>query len=315
MDSISVVHLVWQPLGPDVLAKFLAAYRRSPAGIPHRLTVVFNGFANEAERAPYTALLAGVDYQAVVLPAPVQDLPAYHAAARAVTSEYACFLNSYSEPLASGWLAALYAHVSRPDVGLVGASGSWESHHTITADAMASIQGGGPAASAWRAVRVLRHGPRIGKAVAAYLRFRRDTRLAARLYDPFPNHHIRTNGFMLRREAFLSLRWPTIRTKVEALAFESGRDGLTRQIEARGKRVLVVGRDREGYDPRDWWRSNTYRAGDQRNLLVDDNRTRQFGEFEALDASTKERIFINTWGADPESTGRTIRGAVALADP
>jgi len=315
MHQISVVHLVWKPLGPGVFEKFIAAYCRHPAGVPHQLVILYNGFEDGADRAPYERILAGVEHVPLVLPAPVQDLPAYLTAARALASEYVCFLNSYSEPLAPGWLGKLYAHAARAEVGLVGASGSWESHNTLTTQALAQLHRDGPAAAGRRALKAIRRGRHLAGLMASYVKMLRNQRLYERMYDPFPNHHVRTNGFMLRRELMLALRWPTIRTKMDALAFESGRDGLTRQIEARGLGVLVVGRDGVGYAPADWWRSGTYRGGDQHNLLVDDNRTRQFGQFDALDEATKARIFSDTWGPDPGTSGHAITAPAVLADP
>jgi hypothetical protein len=260
--------------------------------VAHRLVILYNAFDGGASRAPYERALEGVEHDALVLPRPVQDLPAYLAAARALASEYACFLNSYSEPLAPDWLAKLYAHATRPGVGLVGASGSWESHYSILAG-------------------LLRRYGRGPRALAGYAWDWSRVRRAAQVYDPFPNHHVRTNGFMLRRELMLALRWPTIRTKADALAFESGRNGLTRQIEARGLGTLVVGRDGRGFAPADWWRSGTYRCGDQGNLLVADNRTRQFGDFDTLDGATKAQVFANTWGTDPAASA----GALARPGP
>ena len=312
-NQISLVHLVWRPLGPAVLAQFVTAYRRCPAGVPHQLVVVYNGFESDADRVPYEELLADVEHTRVMLPAPVQDLPAYLAAARTVANEYVCFVNSYSEPLAQGWLAKLHAHARRSDVGLVGASGSWESHYTLTSHTLAELHDEGPAAAARRAIREMRRGRSLANMIASYLWMRRF--VAAPQYDPFPNHHIRTNSFMLRRELMLALRWPTIRTKLDAVAFESGRDGLTRQVEARGLGVLVVGRDGEGYAPADWWRSSTYRCGDQQNLLVADNRTRQFGQFESLDAETKARVFAKTWGPDPMASAQALPRPAAIAGP
>ena len=42
--SVTLVHLVWAPLGPEALARFLDSYRHHPAGVEHRLLMVFNGF-------------------------------------------------------------------------------------------------------------------------------------------------------------------------------------------------------------------------------------------------------------------------------
>jgi hypothetical protein len=307
--AIDVVHLVWRPLGPEAPARFAAAYRRHPAGAPHQLVVVYNGFAAGEDRAPYEAALAGLPHEQIVAPAPVQDLAAYLDAARRLDGEYVCFLNSYSEPLAEGWLAKLHAHASRPEVGMVGATGSWESHHTLAAHTLAEFHDEGPVAAARRAIGEMRRGRTVRSMIASYLWMRRF--VAQPQYEPFPNHHVRTNGFMLRRELLLDLRWPPIREKRDAVAFESGRDGLTRQIEARSLDVLLVGRDGEGYAPGDWWRSGIYRCGDQENLLIADNRTRQHGDFRTLDEGTKARIFAATWGPHPEVTAAALRRPTA----
>ncbi|MGZ4351312.1 MAG: hypothetical protein ACXVRX_12420 [Solirubrobacteraceae bacterium] len=41
---------------------------------------------------------------------------------------------------------------------------------------------------------------------------------------------------------------------------------------------MVVGRDGRAYDRDRWRESRTFRAGEQDNLLVEDNRTRQYEE-------------------------------------
>src|SRR2546421_9060953 len=60
------------------------------------------------------------------------DLAAYRIAATTVSERYVCLLNSTSVVLDEGWLVALHEHVAGAGVGIVGASGSWESHYTQT---------------------------------------------------------------------------------------------------------------------------------------------------------------------------------------
>ena len=64
---------------------------------------------------------------------------------------------------------------------------------------------------------------------------------------------------------------------------------MTAQVLARGERALVVGRDGEAYAPERWPESATFRSGGQANLLVADNRTRQWEE---ADAAERE---IDSW--------------------
>lgn len=275
-----VVHLVWAPLGPAMLERFLAAYCSRPAGRAHSLVIAFNGLRDEAERAPYEALLTDVPHETFVMPGSTQDIPVYLAVARRVEHEYLCFLNSYSTPLADGWLAMLHAHVSREDVGVVGASGSWESRFSATAPAPERVP------------RTLHPKRWAGWMIRSY------QRLAPvelrRTFAPFPNPHLRSNGFMIRRRRLLGLSVGPIASKLDAERFESGRRGMTRQLQARQLRALVVGRDGAAYPPDRWPTSRTFRSGEQENLLIADNRTQQYAE-----ASVEERARLRrlAWGA------------------
>jgi hypothetical protein len=233
----AVVHLVWAPLGPEPLVRFVASLRRHRSGCDHRLAVVFNGFDGRPAPA-YTAALEGVEHEAVILPEPVQDLVAYRMAADRVDAGAMCFVNSYGEVLVDGWLARLDAARREPGAGIVGASGSWES----------------AASSAPLALRLQRH-----------LRFPR-----------FPNPHMRTSAFMLDRGLLLDLDWSGAQTKLGALRLESGRRSLSRQVLARGLGLWVVDRDGRRWEPEQWPASRTFRSGEQEGLLVGDNRTEQY---------------------------------------
>jgi hypothetical protein len=118
--------------------------------------------------------------------------------------------------------------------------------------------------------------------------------LRGRRFDRFPNPHLRTNAFAMPSELMRSLDWPEVRTKRGAWGLESGRQSITRQVWERGLEALVVGRDGQAY-PRDRWsESATFRSGEQRNLLVADNRTRQFAE---ATPEEQRRLAELAWGA------------------
>jgi hypothetical protein len=256
-SELAVVHLVWAPLGAEALEGFLAAYRRFAPGAEHRLVVILNGFDGKADprRVAVERVLDGVDHQAIVLPRPVVDLTAYREAAPEIEARALCLLNSYSRPLVADWLALLAGGLSDASVGLVGCGGSCESAYS--------------AAPLW-------------------LRRRR-----GREFPPFPNPHLRTNGFMLERELMLDLDWPLAHSKLKALALESGRRSISRQVWKRGLDVRVVGRDGVAYPAERWRESATFRSGAQRNLLVADNRTLQYEQAEVAFKDTLERM---AWG-------------------
>jgi hypothetical protein len=236
--SFVLVHLAWAPLGVTPLERFLTAYLQHPVGVEHRFLVVMNGFTDEGSLGAHRSLMADVPHTEVVLKRSELDLGAYHAALEASDEDVIAFTNSYSEPLVDRWLALLDAHLRQPAVGMVGATGSYESALTAA--------------------------PRPLKPVRALA------------FPSFPNPHLRTNAFALERALAERLHWPRPRGKGGALRLESGRRGLTRQISDEGLAVLVVGRDGRAYEPARWPDSHTFRSGDQENLLVADNRTHQY---------------------------------------
>src|SRR4029077_16862034 len=301
-DAIGLVHLVWAPLGPEPLRAFLRSYRAHRPGFAQQSAIVLNrdpppdanparsygvagvqrqsvaeaqthGLASgvqpqSADRAlSREALLAelqGVEHRLLVLDRPVPDLAAYGQAARALTNARLCFLNSYSVVLADDWLAALADALSAPNVGLAGATASWESQ------------------SQWIRGKA-RYWP---YQLALRSRARRD-------YPPFPNPHIRTTAFMIEREIVLAMSLDAVADKRAAYLLESGRRRITRQVLERGLRAVVTGRDGRVYGVKDWAGARTYRSGAQENLLVADNRTR---DWEAASPRLRRRLSHDAWG-------------------
>jgi hypothetical protein len=235
--GLCLVHLVWAPLGPEPLDRFVRSYRDHEAGAEHELAVLFNGFRPGQDISRWKRALADLEYRELRLDRPAIDLAAYRQAVDLVAAEHYLFVNSHSKVLADGWLAHLERHLRTPGVGMVGAGGSLESAYT----------------SAPRPLRP----------------FRRD-------FDPLPNPHIRTNGFALTRELLVSLDWPLPRRKLQAWRLESGRHGISRQVRDRGLELLVVGRDGLAYPPECWRESATFRSGGQVNQMLGDNRTREY---------------------------------------
>jgi len=121
----------------------------------------------------------------------------------------------------------------------------------------------------------------------------RPLRAFRRAFPPFPNPHLRTNGFGLSRELAEQLDWTEPASKRAALRLEAGRGSLTRQVLARGLPVCVVGRDGACYEPERWPESATFRAGGQRNLLVGDNRTEQWRR---ADPVRRGQLEAMAWG-------------------
>ncbi|WP_392544870.1 hypothetical protein [Oryzobacter telluris] len=249
--DLTVVHLVSASYGTGPVEQFADAYRRHDPGCPHRLLVLLSGI--RADRAPqHLVALQGIEYDAMEVPRSTIDLQSYRVAAAEVQTRRLCFLNSHSAPVSDGWLRRLDEAWRAPGVGLVGATGSWESMGN---------------ARPWRR------------------------------WPEFPNAHLRTNAFLIERDLMTSLWWPTVTSKHRAWELESGRRSLTRQVQSRDLGVFVVGR--EGvFAPEQWAVSHTFRSGGQSNLLVADNRTRQWAE---ADSRTREHLSTLAWGSGGDS--------------
>lgn len=276
MPSVCVVHLVWEPLGVETFKRFLSSYQQNKGGLRHQLLVVFNGFEEGQGLAPYRELLEDCSYQPLILSRRSQDILAYFSAARSSASDFVCFLNSYSVLLDENWLRKLYSHLQQNDVGLVGATGSFQSLYCSVKDSM-----------------TLELGNYTLKRLAGSPLRHWTLRKLKTYFDPFPNPHIRSNAFMLARDLMLSFEPRHIRTKMEAMRFESGKNNLTREIQLRGLKTLVIGRDGQAYEPENWFDSQTYKSGEQSNLLVADNRTEQYA---LADPEARRAMTRAAWG-------------------
>ena len=305
---IAVVHLVWGPLGAAPLRRFVESYRAFDAGSEHELVVLLNG-VDRAARGALLQELDGVEHRLLETEAPVQDLAAYAWAGRQLEHERLCFLNSYSTIRAQGWLAKLDRALEQPSVGAVGASGSWGS---IRSYLRFSLGLGGPYARVFadRQATIDTLEAIAGERQTATLQRRRIpvvTYAAAVLdqahgFTPFPARHLRTTGFMLRRDLFTSLRLHPVERKNDAYRLESGRRSISAQIARQGLELLVVDGEGRTFAAGDWAASQTFWQGTQEKLLLADN---QSASYEQGDARVRDVLARYAWGglADPATGG------------
>lgn len=272
MADICVVYLARAKNGLQPFEDFLHSYASHPSGIRHELLLVFKGFPDRAAIEPYRVLARKFKPRELVMRDFGLDLRAYGLAARSFDFPFFCFFNSFSQILADGWLAKLHAPISQTGVGLVGATGSWESMFSN-------------ALSEYRQAPNRSFLRKVSGASALQLR-----RL---FFDPFPNYHVRTNAFMMSQKVMRTV-WPcVILTKRGAYLFENGKCSLTHRIQQMGLKVRVVGKNGQAYSREDWPASNTFRQGQQSNLLVADNQTRLYAN-----ANLETKTFLSqlAWG-------------------
>jgi hypothetical protein len=305
MKELCVVHLVRFHNGVEPFRRFLESYRKNSGGIDHDLLIIFKGFNHPTDIKEYECLLDYLQYSKLELSDEGFDITAYFKAVRHYADQYSyfCFLNSFSVIQDSQWLRKLYDNILLPGVGLVGASGSWNSNHSNACNWFLSIGGG---------VSYLRHKKYIKPAENQLGKFSKIRMLVILFdkiitgicevpdhvseliyFDAFPNYHIRTNAFMISGEFMMTLECPKIKTKFNAYRFENGKKGLTKQVIEMGKKVVVVGRDGVGYEKETWNISKTFWRYNQENLLVADNQTQDY-----QDGTKERREFLSSiaWG-------------------
>jgi hypothetical protein len=255
IGSVGVFHLVRKANGIEPFQVFVRSLRRGLPTGDWKLVLIFKGFDGADDTRAYLDEATGLPIETLAIPDAGFDISSYFKAAQATTFDTAVFFNSFSEILEPRWFEMFCEHFKRPDVGLVGATGSLESvvrNHVVYGAA--------------------EHGlvnKSVKYAIAAGL-------LA--LFPPFPNPHIRTNAFMIRRDHFLATKKFPIERRLASLFYESGWLSLTRQIQARGLEVLVVNRDGAGLEPDAWATAKAFRSGAQDKLLVEDNRVREYAD-------------------------------------
>jgi hypothetical protein len=287
MTDIAVAYLARPAHGIEMFKSFLDAYSTFDAGVEHELIVIFKGFAEDGqELAEYRKLLGNLPHRPFLFPDVQFDLGAYRATARAFPFEFFCFLNSYSRPVDHGWLEKLHRHALHKDVGVVGATASYES----LLDGWVNDEARSNRGLIGTVRSLIRCLPR-----RFTLRSRLERQWMSRFgaFKPFPNPTIRTNGFFIRRRDFLRLDFGKIDDKWDAFEFESGRRGMTNQILRMGLKALVAGRDGKSYEIDEWSESQTFRSGDQSNLLIADNHTRDFDKF---DSEGRQYLTLLAWG-------------------
>lgn len=291
MNDICIVHLVRACNGMGPFERFIESYRSNPGGIEHDLLVVFKGFQLQKELEPYLLHLGTMQYQTLEISDEGLDITAYRAAVIACAGQYRyfCFLNSNSVLLDRSWLLKLYKCLTVPGVGMVAATGSWQSHcghgflRTLPTIAIYNLR--------------LHKGRYIGRYTAGWLLTGMAETWKVLLFlvkfDRYPNYHLRTNAFMISEALIRKLHWPHVLNKQEAYVFESGKRGINRQILDMGLKLIVVGRDGAGYEKERWNMSNTFRHSKQENLLVADNQTL---DYENGTLQWRQHLLSITWG-------------------
>jgi hypothetical protein len=329
-EQVAVFYLARLAEGVAPIRAFIDSYRRHAAGISHKLIVIAKGYEDVGQLEELRANLEDIPCAIHPISDDIgMDIHAYRDAAMATDFSSGCFINTFSEINTDGWLEKLHVNFNKSGVGVVGATGSYESMYDSLQvfskvswvcyrraqfdKSLAESYEWFLSSASPKWVRPLR-SPLWRILKGPYDRFRRrspwadvqdgfedywrqltseDGILAFVADIPrFPNPHIRTNIFMTDRA--LMLETPLHgKDKHHCFQFESGLRSLSRLALARNLKLLVVGADGVGYELHEWPRSQTFRLGEQLNLLAKDNQTLAYARMSPAERRAHAAI---TWG-------------------
>ena len=106
---------------------FVRSYKAFRTGIQHKLFIIFKGFVDSQHLSEGMEVFSPLEFTPVHTDDLSFDIGAYLASAKQIDADRVCFLNTSSEIVSHNWLAKLSNNLDVKNVGLVGATGSFES--------------------------------------------------------------------------------------------------------------------------------------------------------------------------------------------
>jgi hypothetical protein len=275
-QSIAVIYIARGiDAGFPAFNTFINSYVKYASGIEHTLYIAAKGW-KESEIAKVRNLCDSINARLILTSDDGFDWGVYLRLVPELNEKWVCMLNSHSTIRSLDWLAKLYEAASQPDIGAAGATGSystWAFRNPFWGFNFECI---------------FQYPVRILQQLVKQIKYGKN-------YNFFPNYHLRSNAFIIRRSLFVEFSQgvgvPS--SKSDSHKLESGKEGLSSFLLQKGLNLLVCGANRVNYPPNDWAISNTFRVPGQANLLVEDNQTRMY---ERAHKSLKLRLEYASWG-------------------
>jgi len=126
--SIGVAYLLrgGDPDWVNDCQRFVNSYLNFQAGINHQIYVILKGFACADDESYARKLISPLHGSTIEVADNSFDIGAYQDWALQISEDLICFLNTGSEILSDCWLHKLHMNLLDKDVGIVGATGSFE---------------------------------------------------------------------------------------------------------------------------------------------------------------------------------------------
>lgn len=242
---------------------FVNNYKKYSSDYKHKLIVCFKNL-DLKEIRKYTKKLLGINYIKFVDKVKINDfdIGSYKRIATKYRNAILIFLSGHSYPIVKNWIKILMKHYKEDRI--IVPTASYESMRDLP--------------------------------------FNLRNNLIKNLYQKliffnnflgFPNPHFRTSSFVISANNFLKYPFKKITTKNDTHLMESGKNNMYQFYKKLRVETFVVNSDGKKFNEKNWKKSKTYASGNQKKLIISDNRTRKF---EKLKGNFKQRKSLLVWG-------------------
>jgi len=301
--------------GVNALVDFLASVDRYKISSQSKIVIALKesseSFFDEVANHVQKAQKKNLRIQLAVIPSGGFDIGTHYYVASHFKCEVIVFMTATSRANVKNWDSFLLKKFREPDVGVVGCMQSSESlkssymeiltvmikmkfHITLNKRDLLILNARG---MTLKKRKIQFSDNRITKLLVNLITFltlyfykKEEPFRFLHHFPDFPNPHLRTTGFAIRRELFLSVFTESPKDKGDAFNYESGYGSLTRRCTTLGWKLLVVNMRGHYYNLED---TNTqtlfrYTKGDS---IVTDKESRRFHQ---LSIATQKKLNIIT---------------------
>ena len=266
-EKILVCYLITKFDNKKNLSIFIKNYLNFDSGHPHDLLICFK-LLDEDQIRIFKKALINIKYIEYIDKYNKNDfdLGSYSRVASDYSTRFIFFLNSYSYPICDKWLNKITKNYEENSILATSAS--------------------------YGSLLSLIKLKKIYKFLNYYLKLIK----YKKIFNPFPNPHIRTTGFLIKANDYINfMNNKLIKTKEDAWKIESGKNSLTNYFKKLNFNIFVINSDGKRFSENEWKLSKTYNYLDQNKSIISDKHIRKYF---LLNKTKKIKFQINTWGEE-----------------
>jgi len=244
---------------------FLSNYKKFSSGLDHKLIICFK-LLDETRINHLQKMITNINFTSFIDPIKKNDFDfgSYNRVAQIYPENQILFMNSHSYPICDNWLSKLINNSGENT--LIGTSGSYES-------ILDSLK--------------LKKKYKFFTYIYKKIIFKR-------IFNNFPNPHIRTSSFLIKGQIFLNyMSNKKINNKVDAWRIESGKDSLTNYFKLMNYYIYIINSDGDKFVEKDWKLSEIYNYLKQSKSIISDKHTRRY---DTLNENDRQLSRKRVWG-------------------